>query len=89
MVGGLTPTYLQKGVAIMAIPTANFLSYNSTGIAAEKCTFINEICDEHDMMFASIQEHFKKTKTVDKYFCKKFSKHNSYLNSLFQNSLFS
>ena len=63
----------------MAIPTANFLSYNSTGIATEKCRFINDICDENDVMFVSIQEHFKKTKTTDKYFCRKFAKYNPYV----------
>ena len=79
MLGALTPTFLQKGIATMAIPTANFLSYNSTGIALEKCTFINKICDENNVEFASIQEHFKKSKTIDKYFCKQFSKFNSYV----------
>ena len=67
------------GLANMATPTANFLSYNSTGIATEKCEFINNICKENDIQFVSIQEHFKNHKTTDKYFCRKFSQYNSYV----------
>ena len=63
----------------MAIPTVNFISFNSTGIASDKCDFINDICEENDVYFVSIQEHFKNSKTVDKYFCKKFPKYNSYV----------
>ena len=63
----------------MAIPTANFLSYNSTGISTDKCDFINDICEENDVLFVSIQEHFKNSKTTDKYFCKKFPQYNSYV----------
>ena len=63
----------------MAIPTANFLSYNSTGISTDKCDFISDICEENDVLFVSIQEHFKNSKTIDKYFCKKFPKYNSYV----------
>ena len=63
----------------MAIPTANFLSYNSTGISTDKSDFINDICEENDVLFVSIQEHFKNSKTTDKYFCKKFPQYNSYV----------
>ena len=66
-------------MASITIPTANFISYNSTGIASEKCAFINELSLKNDVMFVSIQEHFKKTKTLDKYFCKKFPSFNPYV----------
>ena len=79
MEGARSPTYLQKGVANMAIPTANFLSYNSTGVSTEKCNFINDLCEVYDVMFVSIQEHFKKHKTIDKYFSKNFGRFSSYV----------
>ena len=63
----------------MAIPTANFLSYNSTGISTEKFIFIDNICEENDVMFLSIQEHFKNNKNTNKYFSRKFSKFSSYV----------
>ena len=76
--GGQAPTTLKQGVANMAIHTANFLSYNPTGISTEKCDFINKICDENYVMFVSFQEHFKNNKTVDKYFSKNFKSFSSY-----------
>ena len=63
----------------MSMPTVNFLSYNSTGISAIKCDFINKFNDKYEVTYTSIQEHFKKTKTTDKYFCSHFPKYNSYV----------
>ena len=60
----------------MAISTVNFLSYNSTGIAAAKCKFLQDVCDTHSVSYLSIQEHFKWSKTTSKYFVDKF---NSYV----------
>ena len=77
--GGLTPTIQQQGLVIMATPTVNFLSYNSTGIAAAKCQFIQDICDNHNIAYLSIQEHFKWSKVTSKYFIEKFDKYNSYV----------
>ena len=62
MLGALTPTKQPQRVATMAIPTiptVNFLSYNSTGMSAAKCQFLNNICNEFDMTYVSAQEHFK------------------------------
>ena len=73
------PTIPQQGVASMAIPTVNFLSYNSTGSYAEKCSFINTVCENNDVKFVSIQEHFRNNKTTDKYFCAKFDKYSPYV----------
>ena len=63
----------------MAIPTVNFLSYNSTGMSAAKCQFLNNICDEFDVTYVSIQEHFKWSKVTSKYFNDKFDKFNCYV----------
>ena len=71
-------------------PTANvnsekadnvtFMSYNPTGLNSTiKCRFISDICDEHDVDFISIQEHFKFVSTTDQYFKKKFSDFFSYI----------
>ena len=78
MEGATTPTLTQQGVANMAIPTANFLSYNSTGISTEKCIFIDNICEENDVMFLSVQE-FKNNKNTAKYFSRKFSEFSSFV----------
>ena len=77
--GGQAPTILQQGVDTMSIPTVNFISYNSTGISADKCCFVNKVCEDNDVTFVSLQEHFKNTKTTDKYFRAKFDKYNSYV----------
>ena len=63
----------------MGTPTANFLTYNSTGISSDKCDFIKDICEENNVLFVSIQEHFKNSKSVDKFFCQKFPEYNSYV----------
>ena len=71
-------------------PTANvhsekadsvtFMSYNPTGLnSTVKCRFVSDICDEHDVDFISIQEHFKFVSTTDQYFKKKFSDFYSYI----------
>ena len=55
------------------VDSATFMSYNSTGIDNPvKCRWINDICDEYDVNFLNIQEHFKSSKTTDKYFRDKF-----------------
>ena len=78
MLGAQTPTYQQERVAIMAIPTVNFLSYNSTGMSAAKCNFIQDICDEFNVTYVSVQEHFKWSKMTNKFFNDKFDKFNCY-----------
>ena len=62
----------------MAIPTVNFLSYNSTGMSAAKCNFIQDICDEFNVTYVSVQEHFKWSKMTNKFFNDKFDKFNCY-----------
>ena len=63
----------------MTIPTVNFMSYNSTGMSSDKVGFINQLCDENEIMFVSIQEHFKKNKQTDKYFRSKFDQFSPYV----------
>ena len=63
----------------MATPTVNFLSYNSTGISQPKCCWIRELCKILDITYLSIQEHFRNSKSTDKYFCDEFQAYNSYV----------
>ena len=63
----------------MATPTVNFMSYNSTGISSSKCDFINNIFQDSNIFFASIQEHFKSNKNTQKYFNQQFQNMNSYV----------
>ena len=63
----------------MTMPTVNFISYNSTGISSDKCDFINKLCEENDVQFVSLQEHFKNNKVTDKYFRAKFAKFSPYI----------
>ena len=61
------------------VTTVTFMSYNSTGISSVKCKWICDICDEYDVDYLAIQEHFKKTKSIDKYFRDNFHGYNSYV----------
>ena len=66
----MTPTDVNNGEEVA---TVTFMSYNPTGLdSTVKCRFSNDVCDEYDVDFLSIQEHFKSTKTTDQYFQKKF-----------------
>ena len=69
----MNPSTMQREV-----DSATFMSYNSTGIDNPvKCRWINNICDEYDVDFLNIQEHFKSSKTTDKYFRDKFPEYYS------------
>ena len=62
------------------VATVTFMSYNPTGLdSTVKCSFCNDICEEYDVDFLAIQEHFKSTKTTDQYFKKKFPDYFSYV----------
>ena len=61
------------------VGSVTFMSYNSTGISSVKCKFICDICDEYDVDYLAVQEHFKNTKTTDKYFRDNFRDYNSYV----------
>ena len=61
----------------MVIPSVNFLSYNSTGLDSIKADYIRNLYNLTNCSLVSIQEHFKKTKSVDKFFKDKFPEHNT------------
>ena len=48
--------------------SVTFMSYDSTGLNSVKYKWICDICEEFDVDYISIQEHFKKTQSIDKYF---------------------
>ena len=78
MVGVIDPTSTNLGVTNMVIPTVNFLSYNSTGMNIVKSNWMRNLCKIAKCDFISIQEHFKKNKSIDKVFKDQFPKHRSY-----------
>ena len=45
----------------LAMPTVNFLSYNSTGLNEAKLKWINDLMITTDASFTGIQEHFRKS----------------------------
>ena len=57
----------------------NFLSYNSTGLDSIKADYIRNLYNLTNSNFVSIQEHFKKTKSIDKFFKDSFPEHTSYV----------
>ena len=60
------------------VDSATFMSYNPTGIDNPvKCSWLNDVCSEYEVDFLSIQEHFKSSKTIDKYFRDKFPAYHS------------
>ena len=63
----------------MVIPTVNFMSFNSTGLDSIKAEYIRDLYNMTRCDFISIQEHFKKTKSIDKFFKDNFPEHVSYV----------
>ena len=63
----------------MTTPTVNFVSYNSTGMNSIKSDWIRELSKVTKTDYLSIQEHFKKTKSVDNYFKEQFNDFTSYV----------
>ena len=63
----------------MVIPTANFLSFNSTGLNSIKADWIRNLYKVTSSNFISLQEHFKKTKSIDKFFRDQFPENYSYV----------
>ena len=58
--------------------TITFMSYNSTGLDSAKVRFSLDLCEEYDVDFLAIQEHFKFV-NVDKFFKSGFSDFSSYV----------
>ena len=63
----------------MAQPTATFLSYNSTGMNTIKTRWIRDLISSTDSTFVQIQEHFKTTKSTDKFFSDQFPTYSGYV----------
>jgi hypothetical protein len=59
--------------------TVKFISYNSTGLNLVKTNWIRDLMTVCDADFLGLQEHFKKTKTLNNYFRNEFQKHDSYV----------
>ena len=55
------------------------MSYNSTGLDAVKIGWIQDLMKTCEIDLLQIQEHFKATKTVEKYFKKNFMNTDSYV----------
>ena len=58
--------------------TTTFMSYNSTGLDSAKIRFSLDLCEEYDVDFLAIQEHFKFVNT-DRYFKSGFVDFSSYV----------
>ena len=76
--GAGAPPNLNPGLA-MAEPYVNFISYNSTGSDSIKISWIQDLLSTFNISFVSIQEHFKKSKTVDQYFKNAFPESSCYV----------
>ena len=63
-----------------------FMSYNTTGMNTVKCQWISELCNEKNVDYLAIQEHFKCTKSVDKYFRDSYKDYYSYVIPGFRSS---
>ena len=61
----------------MAKPTVKFMSYNSTGLNPAKIMWINDLMKTCDAQFFGLQEHFKKSQSLKKYFKTAFPKYES------------
>ena len=57
----------------------SFISYNSTGLDTIKTSWIRDLAVLTGATFISIQEHFKKSKTVENYFSEQFPNFYSYI----------
>ena len=83
MAGPRAPAYPHLRLAInMARPnqkSVNFLSYNSTGLSSLKTQWIRDLTDTCSANFIGIQEHFKRTRSLNNFFRKEFSNFDSFV----------
>ena len=61
------------------VPSVTFMSYNSTGMNSVKANWTNEMCRDLEADYCAIQEHFKNTKSTQKFFCEKFRDYYPYV----------
>ena len=64
---------------MVAQSLTTFLSYNPTGLNDDKCEWLNSLCETCNVTYISVQEHFRKSKTIDKYFKTQFPSFHSYV----------
>ena len=60
-------------------PSVSFVSYNSTGLHEIRCKWISDLCESTNADYVCIQEHMRKSKTIDKYFSEQFLNYDSYV----------
>ena len=58
--------------------SVSFMSYNSTGLDSAKLKFCTDLCEEYEIDFLALQEHFKFVNS-DKYFKKGFCDFHSFV----------
>ena len=75
MKGAMAPTTVSEEVD----SHVTFMSWNSTGFNTVKSNWLKNICNEYDVNFCSVQEHFKTSKRSDKFFRDNFKNFNSYV----------
>ena len=59
--------------------SCTFLSYNSTGINSTKSKWVRDLLKVTNSDFITLQEHFKKSKTIEKFFQDEFPRYTSYI----------
>lgn len=78
--GAPGPTSTNPGAwSEMARTSLNFMSYNSTGLNAVKAEWIRNTMQSCKIDFMNIQEHFKKSKTIESYFKSTFPSNDTYV----------
>ena len=76
---GPGPLISIKGGVNMTTTTVNFVSYNSTGFNSIKSNWIRELMSVFNVTFFGLQEHFKKTKSLNSLFKNEFPNYSSYV----------
>ena len=62
------------------VTSVTFMSYNPTGLnSTAKCRFSNIVCNDYQVDFLSVQEHFKFNSNTNQYFKKQFPDYFSYV----------
>ena len=63
----------------MTQPNVTFLSYNSTGMNTVKSSWIRDLLKVTGASYVQIQEHFKSTKSTDKFFADQFPDYSGFV----------
>ena len=81
MLGPKSLSLATSGVSISTPmdETCTFLSYNSTGLNSMKTMWIRDLIAVTNADFVSVQEHFKKTKSIEKFFSDEFPNSHSFI----------